>query len=155
MCSWAELRHWTRSFVSCSLNSLMSFARRLQQITQSLSPSRSLGRMATQAPKIRKVGPLPSEEAKWTELRKIEVRTRPRTSAISTMKLTERTIKWTDQVRTTKRLPTRRHTTLIRRKRPAATASGKPPPAKPAAKPASTPLPLRPSCATLPSPRPL
>ena len=28
---------------------------------------------SAQAPKIRKIGHLPSEEAKWTELRKIEV----------------------------------------------------------------------------------
>lgn len=54
-------------------NSMRSL-HRLQHLTLSLSPARSFGMSASsQAPKIRNIGPLPSEEAKWTELRKIEV----------------------------------------------------------------------------------
>jgi hypothetical protein len=47
---------------------------RLNLSTSSLNPARHFvtkGKM--HSPKIRNIAPLPSEEAKWTELRKIEV----------------------------------------------------------------------------------
>ena len=53
----------------------MKAQERLYRVGTSLQ-LRSLSTTTTmQTPKIRKIGPLPSEEAKWTELRKIEVRT--------------------------------------------------------------------------------
>ena len=47
---------------------------RLQQVRQSLQLSCRLATVsAMQAPKVRRISPLPPGEAKWTELNKIEV----------------------------------------------------------------------------------
>lgn len=45
---------------------------RLQHISRSFTTTAPKPRRKMPAPKINKVGPLPSEEAKWTELKKIE-----------------------------------------------------------------------------------
>lgn len=47
---------------------------RLALVCTSLVSARALATKRTMpSPKIRNIGPLPPEEAKWTELRKIEV----------------------------------------------------------------------------------
>ncbi|KAF2482669.1 NUDIX hydrolase domain-like protein [Neohortaea acidophila] len=47
--------------------------RLINQVGIAFAPSRSFAAMsATQAPKVKKIGPLSADEAKWTELRKIE-----------------------------------------------------------------------------------
>lgn len=52
----------------------MTARARLQHFSRSLSSTaQQAARRKMPAPKIDKVGPLPSEEAKWTELKKIEV----------------------------------------------------------------------------------
>lgn len=52
----------------------MQARHRLNHISRGITASRPFSAMAAaQAPKIKKIGPLPTEEAKWTELRKIEV----------------------------------------------------------------------------------
>ena len=55
-------------------NAAVKAQHRLALIKSVSSSTRGLATShAMSAPKIRKIGPLPTEEAKWTELRKIEV----------------------------------------------------------------------------------
>lgn len=54
-------------------NASIRAGQRLNLIRPTLSPASTFStRRKMPSPKIRKIGPLPSEEAKWTELRKIE-----------------------------------------------------------------------------------
>ena len=48
----------------------MRAVNRLKAITLTITSNRTM----SQAPQIRKISPLPANEAKWTELKKIEVR---------------------------------------------------------------------------------
>lgn len=60
-------------------STLTKVLNRINLVFSSLTPARAFAtKRKMPSPKIRNIGPLPSEEAKWTELRKIEVCVAPR-----------------------------------------------------------------------------